>query len=88
MWTFFLIKNYFAPIKNQLKILLLNKLSLNKFATWQLSLNKLAIIYYLVARQFIVNRANPRWKLHHPLSQFQEMGNLAGMRNLNTTFFY
>ena len=39
-------------------ILLLKKLSLNKFATLQLSLNKLAIIYYLTARQFIVNTAD------------------------------
>ena len=29
---------------------LLKKLSLNKFATLQLSLNKLAIMYYLTAR--------------------------------------
>ena len=39
-------------------ILLLKKQSLNKFATLLLSLNKLAIIYYLTARQFIVNRAD------------------------------
>ena len=52
---FFLIRNYFTPIKNQLMILLLKKLSLNKFATLQLSLNKLAIIYYLTAKQIIYN---------------------------------
>ena len=56
MWTFFLIRNYFTPIKNQLTILLLKELSLNKFATLQLSLNKLDIIYYLTARPFILNR--------------------------------
>ena len=58
MWTFFLIRTYFTPIKNQLRILLLKKLSLDKFATLQLSLNKLAIIYYLTARQFIISRAD------------------------------
>ena len=52
---FFLIRNYFIPIKNQFMILLLKKLSLNKFATLQLSLNKLAIIYYLIAKQIIYN---------------------------------
>ena len=51
-------RNYFTPIKNQLMILLLTKLSLDKFATLQLSLNKLPIIYYLTVRQFIVNRAD------------------------------
>ena len=56
MWTFFLNRNYFTPIKNQLMILLLKKLLLNKFATLQLSFNKLAIICYLTARQFIFNR--------------------------------
>ena len=54
MWTFFLIENYIAPIKNQLMTLLLKKL--NKFATLQLPLNKLAITYYLIAIQFIVHR--------------------------------
>ena len=58
MWTFFLNRNYFTPIKNQLMILLLKKLLLNKFTTLLLSLNKLATIYYLTARQFIVNRAD------------------------------
>ena len=51
--VFFLIRNYFTPIKNQFVILLLKKF--NKFATLQLSLNKLAIIYYLTARQIIDN---------------------------------
>ena len=48
LWTFFLIRNYFTPIKNQLMILILKKLSLDK----------LAIVYYLTPRQFIVNRAD------------------------------
>ena len=58
MSTFFLIRDHFTPIKNQLMTLLLKKLSLNKFATLQLSFNKLAIMYYLTSRQFIVNRAD------------------------------
>ena len=69
MWTFFLIRNYFTPIKSQLMIMILKKLSLKKLTTLQLSLNNLAIIYYFTARQFIVNRAhfltNPRWKFCH-----------------------
>ena len=37
---------------------MIKKLSLNKFATLQPSLNKLAIVYYLTERQFIVNRGD------------------------------
>ena len=64
MWTFFLIWTYFTPIKNQLMILILKKLSLKRFATLQLSLHKLAILYYLTARQFIVNRADLQQSLN------------------------
>ena len=64
MWTFFLIWTYFTPIKNQLMIILLKKLSLKKSATLQLSLHKLAILYYLTARQFIINRADLQQSLN------------------------
>ena len=45
-------------------ILILKKLSLKKFATLQLSLHKLVILYYLTARQFIVNRADLQQSLN------------------------
>ena len=89
-WTFFLIRNYFTPINNQLMVLLLKKLSLKKFATLQLSLNKLAIILFnskTIYSQQSWFVTNPRWKFHHPLSPFQEMGILAGMWNLNNIIF-
>ena len=45
-------------------IIILKKLSLKKSATLQLSLHKLAILYYLTARQFIVNRADLQQSLN------------------------
>ena len=72
-------------------ILILKKLSLKKSVTLQLSLHKLAILYYLTATQFIINKADLQQSLDSnfiPFIPVQEMGNLAGMRNLNIIFCY
>ena len=57
----------------------------------QLSLNNLPIIYYFNSKTIYRQQSwfwtNPRLKFHHFLSAFQEMGNVAGMRNLRGIIF-